>query len=230
LQSIVKFLNKKSLVVCLSKGIESKTLKTMDGLMEEILPANQPYCVLSGPMLAEELEKNKKGFAVAAVKNKKDFIRLNEIFNSTNLFIGYSDDLRGVALCGVLKNIYSLGLGIIDGLELGNNVKGEFSAYAVVEMIKILKILGGKEEGVLTSAGIADLITTAFSPYSRNRKTGENLGKEGTCCLDSEGFRSIRSIIKMLGKNTAKCRFLNVLKLIILGNKRPKEAFESILH
>lgn len=190
--------------------------------MAEVLPAKQLFLVLSGPMLARELAGGKRGFAVLAAKNKKDFSRVADIFKETKLELMYSSDLRGVSLCGVLKNIYAVGLGIIDGLEAGSNSKGEYAALAICEMAEIIKILGGKKETALGTAGAGDLIATAFSPLSRNRKTGEELGKTNVCCLQSEGSRSVGPVVKLLGKNAAKFKFLGILKSIILDGKEPR--------
>ncbi|MEK7478836.1 MAG: NAD(P)H-dependent glycerol-3-phosphate dehydrogenase [Patescibacteria group bacterium] len=235
LESIKKYLSKKALVVCLAKGIEpaphsggkDKTLKTMDVVLQDELSVDQPFSILSGSMLAEELMADKNGFAVVASKNKKDFFIISDVFNKTNLKVKYSKDLRGIALCGVLKNIYALGLGIIDGLELGGNSKGKFLAMAIIEMIEIVKYLGGNDKTVLSVAGIGDLIATGFSKYSRNREAGEELAKTGICCLESEGFKSVNSMAKLLGKKADKLPFFNILKSIILENQKPKDVFSA---
>ena len=229
LSSIKNFISRKTLVVCMAKGIEGESLKTMDVVLKESMHPNKHFSILNGPMLANELLKNKKGFGLLATKNKNDFNKLLEIFNKTNLHINHSDDLRGVSLCGVLKNIYTLGFGVVDALGLGNNTKGKLSTMAVNEMAEIIKYLGGKEKTALTVAGMGDLITTAFSPYSYNRKAGEDLGKTGICCLQSEGTKSINSIVKLVGKKIKETPFLGALKLIILDNKNPKIIFSKFL-
>lgn len=237
LESIKKYLSKKALVVCLAKGIEpaphsggkDKTLKTMDVVLQDELSVDQPFSILSGSMLAEELMSGKNGFAALASKNKKDFFIISDVFNKTNLKVKYSKDLRGIALCGVLKNIYALGLGICDGLNLGSNAKGKLAGEAVKEMAEIVKYLGGKKESVLSEAGLSDLIATAFSSFSRNREVGEELAKTGVCCLESEGFKSVNSMAKLLGKKAGKLPFFNTLKLIILENQKPKDVFKNIL-
>ena len=229
LENIKKYLSKGALVVCLSKGIEDETLKTMDLVLEEVLGPKQSLALLSGPMLAEELMSGKNGFAVFASKNKKDLKVISDIFSKTNLKVGYSKDIRGVALCGVLKNIYALGLGICDGLNLGGNTKGKLTVEAVKEMTEIVKYLGGKRESVLSEAGLADLVATAFSNFSRNREVGETLAKTGICCLESEGFKSVDSIAELLGKQAGKLPFFNALKSIILENQKSKDVFKNIL-
>ena len=230
LENIKEHLSKKTLVVCLSKGIEEEMSKTIDRVLAEVFDWNQPFAILSGPMLAEELASNKKGFAVFASKRSKYFDAVSAVFSNTGLRIKYLRDLRGVALCGVLKNIYSLGLGICDGLNLGSNTKGELTLEAIKEMIEIVKYLGGKRESVLSEAGAADLIATAFSNFSRNREVGETLAKTGTCCLESEGYKSINSLINLLGKKYLEYPLLTAIKRIVLDNKKPIDSFSDLLN
>ena len=239
LESIRKYISKKVLVVCLSKGIESvglstvagkgRVLKTMDVVLKEVLGPNQHFAILGGPMLAEELASSKRGFAVFASKHNKDFHIISDIFHKTNLKVKYSRDLRGVALCGVLKNIYALGLGICDGLNLGSNAKGELTLEAVKEMIMITEYLGGGKRSALGEAGMGDLIATAFSNFSRNREVGETLAKSGICCLESEGYRSVNSVIDILGKKYLSFPFLAAIKLIVLDNKKSTDSFCDLL-
>lgn len=227
LLDIKKYLAKNALVVCFAKGIEAKTLKFIDELLIGGLLPNQPIAIMSGPMLAEELMAGKNGFAVMAVKNKKQFMVVSDIFNGTSLKIKYSNDLRGVAVCGVLKNIYTLGLGMCDGLNLGSNTKGKLTIEAIKEMADIVSYLGGNKKSVWSEAGVADLIATAFSNFSRNREVGEMLAKTGICCLESEGFKSIDSVSRLLGKRVCKLPFFNILKSIVLENKKPAKVFEK---
>lgn len=230
LKSIKSYIKKDVLIVSLAKGLEEGTLKTMDLVLKEVLGSKQPIAILSGSMLAEELMSAKSGFAVVASSNKNVFKILEEIFNKTHLLISHSSDLRGVALCGALKNIYALGLGICDGLSLGSNTKGMLTTQAIKEMSRLVFDLGGKKASVLSGAGVGDLISTAFSSFSRNREAGEELGRTGICCLESEGYKSVKSLIDLLGDRSLDFPFLNIIKGIILDNKKPADVFSDFLN
>jgi len=225
---IIKFIDKKTVVVCLAKGIENESLKTMDEILEDNLAKSQPMAILSGPMLASEIVSDKRSFAVVGAKKKICFEKIKEVCDSSQIFLEHSSDVRGVALAGVLKNIYAFGIGMADGLELGSNFKGALIKMAIKEMAEIEKFLGGKSETVLGFSGIADLIATAFSEHSRNRRTGEIFAKTGDCCLESEGSRSIEPIVKLLGKKSEKLAFLKNLNDAVSGKIGPKEVFERI--
>ena len=228
LNNLLPFLNKKTLIISLAKGIEENTKKTTDELLQELLPRGQNFALLFGPMLAEELTKGMVGIGVVASKNQKAFHQLAKIFTHTNLYLEYSKDIRGVALSGVLKNIYAIALGIADGLRWGGNAKGWLVARAINEMAKIAQMLGGKKETALGTAGLGDLIATGFSPYSRNRRIGYELVRNGRSHLQSEGFISLSPLGKRLYKNKEKFLLLKALEDIIIRNKKCKIIFENL--
>ncbi len=221
-------LNKLTIVVSLSKGIEESSKDTMDKLLERILPDGQNFAILGGPMLAEELSKGMAGIGVVSVKEKDTFIKLAELFEDTNLFVEYSDDTYGVALASVLKNIYAIALGIADGLNWGDNQKGWLVTKSLQEMAKIAVTLGCKEEVIYGTAGLGDLIATGYSPHSRNRQVGEEIIKTGQY-LQSEGYRALPVIIDLLGEKRLGLRVLFALKQVFLEKQNAKTIFGQFL-
>jgi glycerol-3-phosphate dehydrogenase len=53
---------------------------TVDGVLAETLPKQQPFGLLSGPMLADELRAGAGGAAVVATKNKKHYELVRQLF------------------------------------------------------------------------------------------------------------------------------------------------------
>ncbi len=72
-ESVKPDLDQKTIIVSLTKGIEETSLKTADALLEEILPKNQVYIILGGPLIAENIAKDEIGIGVAAAKKKHNF-------------------------------------------------------------------------------------------------------------------------------------------------------------
>ncbi len=249
--SIVSCLNKEAVVICLAKGIEQKTLKTMIEVLEETLPNSALYGFLAGPMLAEELTQRLAGIGLATSKNKIVFEKMKTLFNQTNFKLECSEDTRGVVLASVLKNIYAIGLGIADALKLGENFKGWFLQKSVQEMAKIIEKLDGQKESAFGLAGLGDLVATGFSPYSSNRKIGQTLvnqtkefkilqnfcfeknrlsnqTKADKNNLKSEGIISLPSVIELLGKDIGKFSILQAVNDVVAENKNAKAIFEKL--
>lgn len=218
-----------ALVVTLSKGIDTKTRKTMDEILADAL-GSQPFALLSGPMLAEELVKGMGGAAVVGTARAEDFRRLCETFEGTGLHLEHSDDVHGVALAGVLKNVFAIGLGIAGGLGWGENMKGWLVAHSSKEMRTIIELLGGQKETALTQAGLGDMVATGFSPHSSNHKFGKTLAETGTCDIRSEGCVSLPPLSELLRGKTEGLIVYEALRSIVINNADAKEIFGNLSH
>ena len=191
LAEIEPTLKEGSISISLSKGIEEKDFRTADLIFESALGKNKFWAILGGPMLSSEISDERGGIAVAASKDKKTFEEIQKIFSGTTITIFYSPDPRSTALAGVIKNVFSIGLGLIDGLDWGNNIKGWLAGESLSEMGKLIKFLGGKEDAAYGHAGIGDLIATGFSQTSRNRQAGEEIAKHNKTKIEAEGLSAI---------------------------------------
>ncbi len=219
---IKSHLNKHAIVVSLSKGIEAESGKTTADVLKEGLPKRQQYALLSGPMLAEELEAGYPGAGVVATDSKKTYEEVAHLFVHTRLALEMSKDVRGVALSGVLKNVFAIGLGLSDGLLLGSNAKGVFVVSAMHEMAGIVKALGGKAQTAFSDAGLGDLVATGSSPLSRNYSLGREIATTGKQTIKSDGLVSLPAFEKLLGKKASQFPFFCAIRDIVLHHKDSK--------
>ncbi len=208
--SLAEHIAKETIVVTLTKGIERETCKTTDKVIEEMLPQHK-YAILSGPMLAEELMQDSPGAAVAGTRDTTTFKRIADVFSGTQLSVTHSKDPQSIALCGVLKNIYAVALGVVEATGDGANMRGMFFATAVDEMTRILRHLGAAPDVAYGVAGVGDLIATATSPYSRNRVVGEELGAGKVQRMESEGLGALPCIPSLLGTHIDEFPLLHAL-------------------
>jgi glycerol-3-phosphate dehydrogenase (NAD(P)+) len=229
--SVAPLLKKKTIVVSLAKGIELKSKKTMDKLLAETLPHGQRFCLFSGPMLAEELDLGLMGAAVVASKMKDVYPAVAKLFAKTKLHLEYSLDVHGVALCGVMKNVYAMAIGIVQALELGGNAKGWFMQQIVTEMVGIEDVLNGSRRPVcshvtvLGPAGLGDLVCTGFSKYSSNNRVGRELVAAKKITAMSEGFSSLPALLGLLGSKAKRFPLLMTIKRVVVGKKDAKKEF-----
>ncbi len=227
---VTPYLAKQTIVVSVSKGIEANSLKTIDQILASQLEKNQPWAILSGMMIAEEIREGMFGGGVVSAKKIINARETATLFSGTNLKIGTSLDVRGVALCGVLKNIYSLVLGLSYGLNLGENARGMIIVKSVMEMKKIVSLFGGKQDTVLGMAGLGDFVATGFSRFSKNHQVGAELAKGKVVNLDSEGMVSLSSMIILLGVRYKKFPVLRSLYEVVQGDVEAGIAFHKILY
>ena len=201
--SILPYLSPTAIVMSFAKGIEKDSRQTMAEMVPTILPPGQPFMVVGGPMLAAEIVGDMAAIGVFASRDAATLQKITSLFASEHFIVETTTDLAGVALAGVLKNIYAVALGIADGLTLSGNEKGWITARAISEMREIAGTLGADPNAVLGTAGVGDFIATGYSVHSRNRKTGIEIVATGKCNIRGEGLNSLPFLIERLGKEKA---------------------------
>ncbi len=225
LGEIKQFLPKSALVICLSKGLLPG--KTTEQALRENL-AN-PFALLAGPMLAEELNAGLPGFGVVA-SEKSACETLQKLFASTNVYLEQSQDLRSVAYASALKNIYAVLMGIAESFSFGQNWRGFLTAKVFAEWELLAQALQLDITVLRGRAGAADFIATAFSPYSRNRETGEVIVKNKVIPA-VEGTNSLKNLLVLLEQQgTALPPLLNLLGQIVLEQADARTLLESYLN
>ena len=187
--------------VSVSKGIETLSLKRMSEVIHEELGAVH-LGVLSGPTITREVVSGKPTTAIIASRNLKVRRHLQDIFISGNFRIYTCADVVGVELGGSLKNVIAIACGICDGLELGSNAKAGLLSRGLAEMSRLGLAMGAEAKTFSGISGLGDLVTTCFSPYSRNRFVGEQVAK-------GKSLASIRNSMQMVaeGVPTTKSAF-----------------------
>jgi glycerol-3-phosphate dehydrogenase (NAD(P)+) len=88
-----------------------------------------------------------------------------------------TSDVVGLELAGALKNVIAIAAGIADGMGHGSNGKAAFLTRGLVEMARIGQAAGADSRTFSGLAGLGDLVATCFSPLSRNRHVGEQIGR-----------------------------------------------------
>jgi glycerol-3-phosphate dehydrogenase (NAD(P)+) len=178
-ETSVKFLKKGAVCVDVSKGVEEKILSTIPSAMQKLLPEQMKKNVvsLSGPAIAVDIAKGAFTAMNVASQNEKPANLVKKILENDNMRLQYTNDFIGIEIAGSLKNVYAIALGIADCYKWPMNTKSAILVSALKEMADLIKKMGGDERSVFGLAGIGDMICTALSPVSRNRRFGECLPK-----------------------------------------------------
>lgn len=151
-------------------------VKTMSEVIQEESVVVRVGC-LAGPNLAKELAQRQPGATVVA-SHFNEVIQLGKKLLRNDRFQVYeNNDIVGVEIAGVLKNIIAIASGALSGLGYGENAKGLLISRGAVEMVYLGRALGGDLKAFLGVAGIGDLVTTCNSPMSRNFTVGYRLAK-----------------------------------------------------
>jgi glycerol-3-phosphate dehydrogenase (NAD(P)+) len=149
---------------------------TMSQVITEESPVMRVGC-LAGPNIARELSENLPAATVIASDFNEVIHEGQRLLRSDRFQVYGSQDLIGIELAGVLKNIIAIAAGTVSGLKLGENARGLLISRGLVEMIYLGKAMGGDVKAFIGLAGVGDLVTTCTSELSRNYTVGYRLAR-----------------------------------------------------
>ena len=237
LQKIKNLNVKEKIFVSCVKGVEPKTFCRITEIINKVLNIQRnKIFVLSGPSHAEEVALGKPTAISLAGENKELLVKLQKLLTTKNLRIYINTDVVGVEIAGAIKNIYAIAAGICDGLKLGNNAKAALLTRSLKEMILIGTHFGAQTQTFFGLSGIGDLLTTAYSGYSRNRTFGEYIAKYKNVETAKqkihtfiEGIYTVKTIHKIAKKYSIDLPIAEEVYKIIYKNKLPELSIKSLL-
>mgnify|MGYP001551962818 CR=1 FL=1 len=172
LEAIRPLLQDDARVSWATNGVELHTGKLPHVVAAEVLGADRPVAVLSGPTFAKEVGEGLPT-ALTIAANDAAFAQDLAVTLSGDNFRAYtSDDMVGVEVGGAVKNVLAIGAGMSDGLGFGANTRVALITRGLVEMTRLGVALGAKRETFMGLAGMGDLMLTCTDNLSRNRRMG----------------------------------------------------------
>lgn len=159
------------------KGFEPGSGRLLHQVATQLLPAETPLAIVTGPSFAKEVAMNlPTAVTVAGTDSKFTHIMARALHGGR--FRAYTnDDMIGAELGGAVKNVMAVATGICDGMSLGDNARAALITRGLAEMMRLGVALNAKPETLMGLAGAGDLILTCTGDLSRNRQLGLKLGK-----------------------------------------------------
>ena len=196
-EKAARFIGAEQIIVDVAKGIEEGTLFTMTEVIADTLKRETGHSArlvaLSGPTHAEEVAKDMPSSIVSASADAEAAATVQDVFMNTCMRIYTNSDVKGVELCGALKNIVALASGISAGLGYGDNTRAALITRGMAEIIRLGMAMGCRIDTFCGLAGFGDMIVTAMSQHSRNNRAGRLIG-QGT--PPDEAVRSIGMVVE----------------------------------
>ncbi|GIG25339.1 NAD(P)H-dependent glycerol-3-phosphate dehydrogenase [Cellulomonas denverensis] len=198
-------LGDQAVAVSLMKGVELATQQRMSQLLAEVLDLpERRVAVLSGPNLADEIAVRQPTATVVASGDPATAEKVAQACANPYFRPYTNDDVVGVELCGAVKNVIALAVGISQGRGFGYNTMATVITRGLVEITRLGLALGARAETFGGLAGMGDLMATCASPQSRNHRLGVHIGQGLT--LDeaivatggtAEGVKTSRSVLDL---------------------------------
>ena len=226
--------------VSVAKGLEPATGKRMSEVYGEDLGGIE-VVVVGGPCLARELAEGLPTAAVWAGPRVSLAEQAGKPFDDRHYQLSYTDDVIGVELCSMMKNVAAIGLGLLDGLGRSTgtsyqNAKAALFTRAAGEIVSLVAELGGRAETAMGLAGIGDQLVTSLG--GRNRLFGELVGT-GDPPEDSlreleaggltvEGVESTRHVRRLASERGLELPYHEAIHRVLFDGARPHDILEVL--
>lgn len=191
---------------------------------------------LAGPNLAREMADKQPAATVIASRYNEVILQGQRLLRSDRFQVYGNQDITGVELCGVLKNIIAIASGALSGLGYGDNARALLISRGIVEMIYIGRAFGGNVEAFIGLAGVGDLVATCTSTLSRNFTVGYRLAKGETLpqIIESmeevaEGVNTVKIITKLTTSANLRAPITENLHKVLFENLPVESALNYLM-
>ncbi|GAB3621476.1 NAD(P)H-dependent glycerol-3-phosphate dehydrogenase [Glutamicibacter endophyticus] len=222
----VEFLEPNVVLLSLMKGLERGTDLRMSEVITEVteLPADR-IAVLSGPNLAMEIAREQPTASVVACRDEETAGWIAQLCSAPYFRPYTNDDVLGVELGGIVKNIVALAVGMCDGMGMGDNTKSTVITRGLAETTRLVLALGGRLETLSGLSGLGDLVATCSSSLSRNNTAGRLLGQglflnevNDRMSQTAEGIKSARAVLDLSRTHSVEMPITEAVVMVLEGS------------
>lgn len=231
LKNLKEIIPNDTILVTTAKGIEYPSLNTMGDLISEYF--NNEYVVLSGPNFASEIMIKQPTLTNIASRNPENSKKVKEVLTTKHFKVKIIDDIRGIELCGILKNINAIANGICEGMRINENARYGILTKSFEDTITIIEAFGGVSETAHEYCGFGDLILTSTSTESRNHTLGILYGQrliinEAASGIVFEGKNSIMAVKDICANKNINSNIVDFVYDVIIERMNPVKAFNIL--
>ena len=194
---------------------------------------DENYVALSEPNFASEIMKKQPTVTNIASRKRENSIKVKEVLSTRHFKVKIIDDVKGIELCGVLKNINAIANGICEGMNINENARYGILTKSFKDTIKIIEATGGVSDTVHEYCGFGDLILTSTSTESRNHTLGILYGQrliidEAASGIVFEGKNSIMAVKDICTNHNIRSDIVDFVYDVIIKKNKPITAFNKL--
>ena len=220
-------LDGKIIVLCM-KGVEATTGKCLSEVVGEFVDESKtPIAVWVGPGHPQDYVKGIPNCMVIDSNNQEAKEKLVNEFTSELIRFYLGTDLIGSEIGAAAKNVVGIAAGMLDGLGY-TSLKGALMARGTREISKLIKALGGNEMSAYGLCHLGDYEATLFSPWSHNRKYGEEYVKGNKFEKLAEGVMTSKALYDLGKKLNVELPIVNAIYSVLFENEDIKTALSKL--
>ena len=231
------FIKSNAIIVDVAKGLEKGTHMTLSEVIEDEIGGEKGGIVaLSGPTHAEEVAIGLPTAIVAASENISAAETVQRLFSNGYFRVYTNSDIKGIEICGAMKNIIAIAAGISEGLGYGDNAKAAIITRGMAEISRLGVAMGCSEKTFESLAGIGDLVVTCTSRHSRNNRAGFLIGKGYSAeeaakqiGMAVEGLNALPAAIEFAKAYDTELPICATLSKVICGELHAKDALSQLM-
>ncbi|WP_345474183.1 NAD(P)H-dependent glycerol-3-phosphate dehydrogenase [Glutamicibacter ectropisis] len=221
-----KYFEPEAVLLSLMKGLERGTDLRMSEVIAEVtqFPEDR-VAVLSGPNLAMEIAREQPTASVVACSDGETAQWIAELCSAPYFRPYTNDDVLGVELGGIVKNIIALAVGMCDGMGMGDNTKSTVITRGLAETTRLVLSLGGRLDTLAGLSGLGDLVATCSSSLSRNNTAGRLLGQglfldevNDRMSQTAEGIKSARAVFDLARAHEVEMPITEAVVMVLEGS------------
>ena len=170
---------KDKMVVSAIKGvIPDEKMFVTDYLKKRYELTDSQLCFICGPTHAEEVSHGQLTYLTLACQDVVNTRVVGEKLKTPFIRINCQKDIKYLERSSVLKNIYSVMIGIAVGLGYGDNFISVLVANCIKEMYFLLDPQSINDLTKFSPSNFfGDLLVSCYSSHSRNRQLGVLIGR-----------------------------------------------------
>ena len=212
-ESARPFIPDGQIIVDVAKGIEPDTLMTMTEVIRDELSKDGQHdhvklVALSGPTHAEEVALDMPTSIVSACTDMQVAEKVQDVFMNTCMRTYTNTDVLGVELCGAMKNIEALAVGISSGLGNGDNARAALITRGIAEISRLGLKMGCAE---YTFGGLAG-IGQGVPPQEAVRQVGT-----------VEGINALPAAMQLMERYQVEMPIAKAVNAVVKGEISAKD-------
>lgn len=219
-------LKDKKFVLCM-KGLEIGTGERLSQIAKENLDPSNKVAVWIGPGHVQEFYRGIPNCMVIDSEDEETKRYLVDSFSSDLIRFYYGQDLIGNEVGAAAKNVIGIAAGMLDGLGL-SSLKGALMSRGTREVARLIKAMGGNELSAYGLCHLGDYEATVFSPYSHNRKYGEQFIKHEPFNSLAEGYYTVKAMMGLKDKYNVELPICEAVYKMLYEESDPKETLNSL--
>ena len=219
-----------------TKGFEPGSGRFLHEVAEDVLGADVPLAVVTGPSFAKEVAL---GLPTAITVHGADPDFAQAVADALHgpAFRAYTgNDMVGAELGGAMKNVLAVATGVSDGMGLGLNARAGLITRGLNEMLRLGAALGARAETLMGLSGLGDLVLTCTGDLSRNRRLGLALG-QGKSVADAvreigqvvESVQTVDEVMRLANRHGLDLPISAQVQRVLHGEITPGEGLAWLM-